>query len=89
MANETLQDHRLTEVEEDCRELRAMHKELMEKLGTFIDAHNANRVSVTEKLVQLEERQNSLQRIVYGAIGALVTMEIVITAAVITAQVVD
>ena len=88
MANETLQDHRLAEIETDIRELRqelrTVHTELMGKMDKFIEAHNDKRVDVHGTLIKHGERLDSLQRLVYGAIGTFVALEIGLVVAFVT-----
>ena len=47
----------------------------MSNLDGKMDSHLTDHSSI-QRITRLEERQNHLQRIVYGAIGILVTLEI-------------
>lgn len=64
-----LQNHRLTQLESSIGQV-------LEKLDKLIDNKSDYRVKMSERIVRLEERQSNLQRIVYGAIGVLISVEI-------------
>ena len=70
MAEEqNVQDFRLGKLEESIGEILSKLEEILEEKGQF-------RLDVMERITRLEERHGNLQRIVYGAGGALVTIQI-------------
>ena len=58
------------------RMLEEGQQKCIEKLDTIIENKNTYREAMGERVTRLEERQSSIQRIVYGAVGTLVMVEV-------------
>ena len=68
MCNAELSQHRITTLEDKYTEINT-------KLDTLIAGQSERYESLLIRVVKLEERQMNLQKIVYGAIGVLVSLE--------------
>ena len=66
---QNVQDFRLGKLEDSIGEILSKLEEILEEKGQF-------RLDVMERITRLEERHGNLQRIVYGAGGALVTIQV-------------